>query len=898
MIWGRKQLGLAGKIFGVVLLLVLLANLALVYFVSRQEAQRVRASMVRRNQTLARIAAQNISAGFSTREMPYEMLKSLVDSGSVHTWFFVRPDGRIHATSEHAYWGKNIRQVYPDLSIPSRVVQTLTFSYPDDQIEVLAEPVDVGEPGRMYSFWISFGTEEAQQARKSIYLTNTVVTSVQILGLGVLLFLFFSHMFVKPLRKIIDGTQAVAAGDLMAKVDVKSKDELGQMADSFNQMVDDLRNTTVSRDFFDSILMTMRDCLIVTDPNGSIIQVNKATCDFLWTTEAKLIGLSIGSLFADKRAFQNEIQPKLLETGYVQAYETVWQTASRREVPVLASGCLMRDYTGQPRFFVYTAKDVTDLVNARKAAQDAARAKSDFLARMSHEIRTPMNGILGMAELALETELDPEQREYVTMAKDSAEALLTVINDILDFSKIEAGKMDLDFTSFNLRDTLGDTLTTLGIRSDAKNLELLFHVEPDVPQQVLGDPGRLRQIVVNLVGNAIKFTEEGEIFVQVRCVARRDDSVELRFAVQDTGIGIPADAQDTIFHAFEQVDGSSTRKIGGTGLGLAITRQLVTLMGGKIWLDSQEGVGSTFFFTIPFEIGEPLAAEKPPLETGVLDGLDVLIVDDNATNRTILEKVTENWGMKPASVDSGPAALERMKLAKRRNEPFPLVLLDVRMPDMDGFTVVERIQQDPELTGAMVMMLSSAGRKEDAIRCRDLGVAAYLTKPIKQSTLFNSIAAVMGAAPLAEEKISSPMAPLESVPRSWNILLAEDNVINRAVAETLLGKRGCTITSVSTGKDAVEILRTRKFDVVLMDIEMPEMNGYEATRLIRQEERENEKPRQPIIAMTAHAMRGDDEKCFAAGMDGYVTKPIKSSILFQEIERILRHHAEQQAGQT
>jgi PAS domain S-box-containing protein len=737
---------------------------------------------------------------------------------------------------------------------------------------------------------ISFETQEVAAVRRNIFLTNLAITSGQIVVLGGLLFLFLSRILVKPMRKIIRGTQAVATGDLLETVDVKSRDELGQLAGAFNQMVDDLRNTTVSRDYFDGILTAMRDCLLVTDPGGVILQVNKATCDFLWTTEAKLVGMSIGSLFTDRGQFVDDVQPNLLEQGVLQAKETVWKTAGKREVPVLLSGCLMRDYTGQPQYFVYTAKDVSDLVGARRVAQDAAKAKSDFLARMSHEIRTPMNGILGMTELAMGTELNPEQREYVGMAKESAEALLTIINDILDFSKIEAGKLELDYVDFDLRDALGDTLTTLGVRCDSRGIELLCDIEPSVPSKVLGDPGRLRQIIVNLVGNAVKFTEEGEILVHVRAVARQDRIVELEFSVKDTGIGIALEAREKIFEAFEQVDGSSTRKIGGTGLGLAITTQLVHLMGGKIWLESEVGVGSTFSFTLPFEVSKTKPSEIPTAEMDVLDGLPVLIVDDNTTNRKILETLTVNWGMAPLSVDNGPEALERLKLSGRQGRPFRLILLDVRMPGMDGFSVLEHIRQDPELFGAAVMMLSSAGRKEDALRCRDLGVSAYLTKPIKQSILFDSIVAVLGITASRSAKSAEP-TPSESIMRNWNILLAEDNLINRTLAETILTKQGCTVTSVENGLQALAMLKEHHFDVVLMDIEMPEMNGYEATRIIRRDEEENRTMHQPIIAMTAHAMRGDDRKCYDAGMDGYITKPIKPDSLFREIDHILRDQA-------
>jgi PAS domain S-box-containing protein len=755
-----KRMGLFGKIFGVVITLVIMANLVIVYMVSKREVRRTLDDLQYRNHLLAQVAARNIEIGFLTHELPYEMLKTLVDSQLAHHWFIVRPDGKIHSAADPAYWGKKIETFYPSAEIPQNLEHYLLFTFSQEQLNILVEPLNMGDRGQPYTFWLVFKTTEVNQVWKSIFFTNAAVTSLLVVFLGLMLYLCLSRILTRPLKEVIRGTQIIARGNLAHTLNVESEDELGQLAQAFNTMTRKLQTTTVSRDYVDNIIRNMDEALLVIAPDGTLRSINPAASGLLGFNSAETLNQTLASLVPLENPEEFSLVENLVTQGHeLRNVEIHLRSNTGTAIPVLFSGSVMRNADGSVACIVCTARDITDrkrtedaFRKAKEAAELANRSKSEFVANMSHEIRTPMNGIIGMTDLALDTSLTDQQREYLGMVKSSADSLLGIINDILDFSKVEAGKLELELIPFNLRQHVQEIFRIFEVRARAKALELVGDISSTVPEVVVGDPGRVRQILINLLGNAIKFTDRGQICLRIFIEKETENKVLLHFSVRDTGIGISPEKQAGIFAPFVQADSSTTRKFGGTGLGLSIASNLVGLMNGKIWVDSEVGMGSTFHFTADFERDKDRGSScrsKPPLARGFAD---------------------------------------------------------------------------------------------------------------------------------------------RSLPRTLRILLAEDNVINQKLATHLLTRWGNSVVVAGTGVQALAAWEKEPFDLILMDIQMPQMDGLEATHCIRQKEKSTGS-HVPILALTAHAMTGDREQCFLAGMDGYITKPIQPEELFSELEKITRQPA-------
>jgi two-component system, sensor histidine kinase and response regulator len=714
--------------------------------------------------------------------------------------------------------------------------------------------------------------------------------SILLLGAGLTLgvTLVVLRGSVQPLRALAASARRFGQGDYGVRISLVGPPETAQCIQAFNRMAENIETLLASlrRSEDQNRLLAMQveqssDAIFSCDQTGLVTSWNQGATRLYGYAAADALGRPRDELeLLDRRDPLGAEAASPAGAATLASMEARAKTKSGQFVEVSVVVTPLSDDAGHPLGELSVVRDISVLKEKEAAAQAANRAKSDFLATMSHEIRTPMNGVIGMTALLLDTSLTPEQREYAETVHRSGEALLTIINDILDFSKIEAGRLDLEPVPFALRETLADLLKTVAPLAHGKGLELAYEIRAEVPDELVGDTGRLGQVLLNLVGNAIKFTERGEVAVRVDAETVTPDTVALRVAVEDTGIGIAADKCEIVFDAFAQADASTTRRFGGTGLGLAICRRLVEQMLGRIWLDSEPGRGSTFHFTVLLPRARGPVPQQVAAPPRALRGLSVLAVDDNATNRRLLAALLSAWGVDATIMADGRSALAALEQARASGRMFRLVLLDARMPDLDGFAVAEWIRNEPGLAGVTVMLLTSDVMSGDIARCREAGIVRYLVKPLKPSELLNAMLLGLGQSAETVPRVEPDEPDAEGPSHRLHVLVAEDNAVNQLLIVRLLKKLGHTPVLANNGQEAVDAYGTHSFDVVLMDVQMPVMDGLVATATIREREaRHPERRRLPIVALTAYALRGDRERCLAAGMDDYLTKPVKPAEL-------------------
>jgi PAS domain S-box-containing protein len=723
------------------------------------------------------------------------------------------------------------------------------------------------------------------------------VGSMGITGLvfAIAVMLLLEKSVISRLSSLNTSVRSIAnSGDASALVQCDGRDEIANLGEAINRMLGSVhvsqKQKQIAEERYRAFMNNIPAIALIKDNQGRILYINEPMATTFKINLEEMQGKEVGDWIPEEIATTIRLHDQeVLSTRRAHQFEEAFPTPDGNLHHWLSFRFPLEGPEGE--FFVgMVGIDITDRKEAESAlqaakdmAETANRAKSEFLANMSHEIRTPLNGVVGMTELALGTDLTLEQQEYLETVKLSADSLLTVINDILDFSKIEAGKIDFEMIDFDLRETMEMTMKTLAFRADEKGLELLCDIAPEVPEGIRGDSTRLRQVVINLVGNAIKFTDAGEVALRVLVIQGKGADRLLHFTVSDTGVGIPAEKQKSIFEPFTQADTSTTRKYGGTGLGLSISVRLVRMMEGNMWVESEPGGGTKFHFTLPLILAAVLMKKDLGERFDLLRGVKVLIVDDNCTNRRILELMLKRWGMVPKAVEGGAEAIVELLAASGEGKQYGLIISDVLMPGMDGFSFVERVRQEPKLSTAKIIMLTSSGQRGDAARCEELGISAYAMKPVRQGELQDVICRLLGEKEDARSLITRySLADTRKAKASLRVLVAEDNVVNQKLVARLLEKRGHCVKIVGNGREALGSLEQESYDLVLMDMQMPEMDGFEATSELRRREKQTGL-HTPIVALTAHAMKGDRERCLEGGMDGYLSKPIRA----QELDDLL-----------
>jgi PAS domain S-box-containing protein len=792
--------------------------------------------------------------------------------------------------------------------------------------------------------WVVLAEKDVSEAfapivhLRNMFIVMGVIGVLMITGVSI----FLAGGLSVSIRKLIKATQRIADGDLETPIKIgKGNDEIQELSKSFNKMMRDLTKSNIenkqlffqvesAKDYSENLLETAQDAIISIDADGMVNVWNRMAEKTFGYSKSEIIGQPILTIIPErykmphlegiKRFIKTDVANVMGKTIGVSGI-----TKEGIEIPIEMSLSFQKSEEGGNSFtaiirnvaekqkweegLIKSYKKLESEIKERKliemelkaskgVAVEANKAKSEFLANMSHEIRTPMNGVMGMAEILLDTELSPEQREYAETVRNSADSLLSIINEILDFSKIEAGKLEIENIDFDLGTTLDCIVDSISLKIEEKGLEFLSIVDPAVPLLLRSDPGRLRQVMINLINNAIKFTDNGEIAINVTLSEETETHATVRFAVKDTGIGIPADRMDRLFKSFSQVDASTTRKYGGTGLGLVISRQVTELLGGQIGVESEEGRGSTFWFTAVLE-KQSSGRQPTPYKLGDIANMRVMIVGEDSRSSNTLRMYLDSWHCRVEEVDSVEGAMSRLQAVATDGDPFKIVLLDHRMLQLDVEALVRRIKTDLQLQDVHLVLLTSLGKRGDAEHYREIGFDAYLVKPLKQSMLYDCLQIVAGEdESVGKEdsmKIITRHTITEDHKKRASILVVEDNLVNQKVALRILDKKlGYHADVVSNGREAIDSLKRLDYDLVLMDCHMPEIDGYEATRTIRDVNSTVRNHRIPIVAMTANAMKGDREKCLESGMDDYVTKPINVKKLADAIERNMSVGGKQQ----